>query len=149
MKVCYIQAEAGKLGCEGSSSVSNESSIPPPSNARHRKFKKKGKQKETTIPIILSTKRCEILPLRIIQRFILAVPREACLRVVGMCPQKDQICLNTPRSLSLQEEDLKSGHIFYGLPPPRPGLVEKSSAAFPRRCGKQPGTHVVLCYMYT
>ena len=77
------------------------------------------------------------------------VPREAGLHVVGMCSQEDQICLNTPRPLSLQEEDLKSGHIFYGLPPPRPRPVEKGSAASRRRCEKQPETHVVLCYMYT
>ena len=37
-----------------------------------------------------------------------SVPREAGLHVVGMCPQEDQICLNTPRPLSLQEEDLKN-----------------------------------------
>ena len=65
-----------------------------------------------------------------------------------MCPQKDQIRLNTPRPFSLEEEDLKSGYIFYGLPPPRPRLVEKGSTASRRRCGKQPGTHVVVCYMH-
>ena len=38
---------------------------------------------------------------------------------------------------------------FYGLLPPRPGLMEKGSAASHRRCRKQPGTHVVLCFMHT
>ena len=52
-------------------------------------------------------------------------------------------------SLSQQEEDLKSGHLFYGLPPPRPRLLKEGSVASCRRCGKQPWTHVVLCYMYT
>ena len=45
-----------------------------------------------------------------------------------------------PSSLYQQEEDLKSGHIFYGLPPSRPGLGEKGSAASRRKFGKQPET---------
>ena len=51
-----------------------------------------------------------------------------------------------PSSLSSREGPQIRPYSLWLLGP-RPGLVEKSSATSRRRCGKQPGTHVVLCYM--
>ena len=62
--------------------------------------------------------------------FLSFVPREAGLHMVGMCPQEDQIYLNTSRPLSLQEEDLKSGLIFLWPAPNKTWTGRKRLSCF-------------------